>query len=45
MQFLQDFLTDGEVLLKGLLEWYIEPLIEILEGVEYSGHEEVEQGP
>jgi hypothetical protein len=41
MQFLQYFLTDGEVLLKSLLEWNIEPLIEIVEGVEDSWHEEV----
>lgn len=45
MQFLQYFLTDWEVLLQSLLERDVEPLVEVVEGVEYLRHQEVKQGP
>lgn len=45
MQLLQYFLTDGEVLLEGLLEGQIEPLIEIIERVEDLRHEEMQERP
>ena len=45
MQFLEYFLTNREVLLHGLLERDVEPLIEVIEGVEDLGHQEVQQRP
>lgn len=43
MEFFEDLLADGEVLLEGLLEGDVEPLVEVIEGVEYAWHEEMQQ--
>lgn len=45
VQLLQDLLTDREVLLQRLLEGDVEPLVEVVEGVEDLGHEKVKQRP
>lgn len=45
MQFFEYFLTDREILLQGLLEGYVKPLVEIIKRVEYLGHKEMQQRP
>jgi hypothetical protein len=45
MQFLQNLLADWEVFLECLLKGDIEPLIEIIKGVKYFGHEEMQKRP
>lgn len=42
VQLLQDLLADWEILLQGLLERDVEPLIEVLKRVKYLGHQEVQ---
>lgn len=45
MQFLQNLLTNWEILFHGFLERNIKPLIEIVEGIEYFRHKKVQQWP
>jgi len=45
MELFQYFLTNWEVFLQSFLEGYIEPLVEIIKGVEDLGHQKVKKRP
>ena len=45
VKLFQDFLTDWKILLKCLLEWDVEPFVEVIERVKNARHEEVQERP
>ena len=45
MKLSEDLLTDRIVLFKSLLQGYVEPLVEIVEGDKQLGHQKVKQRP